>query len=287
MVQGASGLTASGGRFDEKGNPILPGSVATADFATGYSIAWGVCAALFYRERTGRGQLVETSLLANALQFQGGSVMSLPPADTLLRQPLLDYLDEAHLRGASYTEMVEHRRAMMQGRQVGNIYYRNYLTRDGAVAIGNLSASLRQKMRDALGIEYDPRDHDPNYDARDPKNIEFGNALMSKVEAMIREQPSKHWVELMERYGVPIAEIFFPEEMDRQEQVLENGYIVELEHELTGPQTMVAPPHKMSVSPPTVVAASPPLGRDNETILESAGYSATDIGALREAGVIR
>ncbi len=287
VVQGASGLTASGGRFDEKGNPILPGSVATADYATGYSIAWGVCAALFYRERTGRGQLVETSLLANALQFQGGSVMSLPPADVLLRQPLLDYLDEAHLRSASYTEMVEHRRAMMQGRQVGNIYYRNYLTSDGAVAIGNLSASLRQKMRDALGIEYDPRDHDPNYDAREPKNIEFGNALMDRVEAMIREQPSKHWVELMERHGVPIAEIFFPEEMDRQEQVLENGYIVELDHELTGPQTMVAPPHKMSVSPPTVVAASPPLGRDNDTILASAGYSASDIGALREAGVVR
>jgi formyl-CoA transferase len=86
---------------------------------------------------------------------------------------------------------------------------------------------------------------------------------------------------------VPIAEILFPEEMDRQQQVLENGYIVELEHDLTGPQTMAAPPHKMSVSPPTVRAAAPPLGRDNESILESAGYSATEIGALREAGVVR
>jgi crotonobetainyl-CoA:carnitine CoA-transferase CaiB-like acyl-CoA transferase len=76
VVQGASGLTASGGRFDDNGNPILPGPVATADYATGYSIAWGVCAALFYRERTGKGQLVETSLLANALQFQGGCCAS-------------------------------------------------------------------------------------------------------------------------------------------------------------------------------------------------------------------
>ncbi len=32
------------------------------------------------------------------------------------------------------------------------------------------------------------------------------------------------------------------EEMDRQQQVIENGYIIEAEHELTGPQTMVAPP---------------------------------------------
>jgi crotonobetainyl-CoA:carnitine CoA-transferase CaiB-like acyl-CoA transferase len=183
--------------------------------------------------------------------------------------------------------MAEHRRAMMQGRQVGNVYYRNYLTSDGAIAVGNLSASLRQKMRDALGIEYDPRDHDPAYDLRDPKNIEFGTALTARVEAMIREQPSKHWVELLERYGVPVAEILFPEEMDRQQQVQENGYIVELEHDLSGPQTMVAPPHKMSVSPPTVTAAAPPLGRDNDAILHAAGYTPEEIGALRESGVIR
>jgi formyl-CoA transferase len=287
VVQGASGFTASGGRFDEKGNPILPGATATADFATGYSIAWGVCAALFYRERTGKGQLVETSLLANALQFQGGSVMSLPPADTLLRQPLLEYLADARGRQATYTEMVEHRRTMMQGRQVGNIYYRNYLTKDGAIAIGNLSASLRQKMRDALEIEYDPRDHDPEYDARRPDIIEFGNALTEKVEAMMREQPSAHWVELMERHGVPIAEIFFPEEMDQQQQVIENGYIVELDHDLTGPQTMAAPPHKMSVSQPTPEAAAPPLGRDTDEILRSAGYTDDNIAALRGSGVIR
>ena len=287
VVQGASGLTASGARFDDNGNPILPGPVATADFATGYSIAWGVCAALFYRERTGKGQLVETSLLANALTFQGGSVMSLPAADTMLRQPLLDYLDDAHVRGATYTEMAEYRRATIAGRQVGNVYYRNYLTKDGAIAVGNLSASLRQKMRDALGIDYDPRDHDPNYDLRDPKNIEFGTALTARVEAMIREQPTQHWVELLERFGVPVAEILFPEEMDRQQQVQENGYIIELEHDLSGPQTMVAPPHKMSVSPPTVTKASPPLGRDNDAILAAAGYSPADIEALRASGVVR
>ena len=286
VVQGASGFTASAGRFDENGNPILPGGTATADFATGYSIAWGVCAALFHRERTGQGQMIETSLLANALMFQGGSVMSLPPADTLFRQPLLDYLDEAHLRGASYTEMVEHRLTMMRGRQQGNIYYRNYLTADGAIAIGNLSASLRQKMRDALGIEYDPRDHDPNYDPRSPEAKEFGDELIAKTEAQIRAQPSKHWVELLERHGVPVAEILFPEEMDRQEQVIENEYIVALEHDLSGPQTMVAPPHKMSVTPPKPQGASPPLGRDNKAILTAAGYSHDEIEALRARGVV-
>ena len=287
VVQGASGLTATAGRFDERGNPILSGAGATADYAMGYAIAWGVCAALFYRERHGKGQLVETSLLANALQFLGGSVMTLPPADTLVRQPFLEYLDEAHERGASYTEMTEKRRAMMQGRQVGNVYYRNYLTADGAIAVGNLSASLRQKMRDALDIDYDPRDHDPAYDLRDQKYTDFGNELTQRVEAMTREQPSRHWVELFETHGVPVAEILFPEEMDEQQQVLENAYIVELEHELSGRQTMAAPPHKMSVSQPMPTAAAPVLGRHTDEILIAAGYSLDEIGALRDAAVIR
>jgi crotonobetainyl-CoA:carnitine CoA-transferase CaiB-like acyl-CoA transferase len=212
--------------------------------------------------------------------------MSLPPADTLVRQPFLDYLDEAHTRGASYTEMVQKRQLMLQGRQVGNVYYRNYLTADGAIAVGNLSASLRQKMRDALGIEYDPRDHDPAYDLRDQKYVDFGNELTERVEAMIREKPSKHWVELFEAHGVPVAEILFPEEMDRQQQVLENGYIVELEHELSGRQTMAAPPHKMSVSQPVPGAASPVLGSHNELILTAAGYSSEEIAGLRDIGVI-
>jgi crotonobetainyl-CoA:carnitine CoA-transferase CaiB-like acyl-CoA transferase len=286
VVQGASGFTAAGGRFDEGGNPVLPGAGATADFATGYSIAMGVCAALFHRSQTGEGQLVETSLLANALVFQGGSIMSLPPADTFGRQAIVDMLDDAHLRGASYTEMVEARTAIMSGRQQGNIYYRNYLTTDGAIAIGNLSASLRQKMRDALGIEYDPRDHDPNYDPRSPEAKEFGDELIAKTEAQIRAQPTKHWVELLERHGVPVAEILFPEEMDRQQQVIENEYVVELDHELTGPQTMVAPPHKMSASPPKPQGASPVLGRDNDAILTAAGYSQGEIEGLRASGVI-
>jgi crotonobetainyl-CoA:carnitine CoA-transferase CaiB-like acyl-CoA transferase len=106
------------------------------------------------------------------------------------------------------------------------------------------------------------------------------------MRRQIRAEPSKHWVDLLERHGVPIAEILFPEEMDRQQQVLENEYVVELDHDLTGPQTMAAPPHKMSVSPPKPQGASPPLGRDNETVLTAAGYTSDEIAGLRAGGVV-
>src|SRR5690606_8454673 len=105
------------------GNPILGGPTAIADQATGYAIAWAVSAALFHRERTGEGQLVETSLLANALQFQGSSVMSHPVADASLRTPFLEYLAEAERGGASYPDKVAKRQSFLERRQVGHIYY--------------------------------------------------------------------------------------------------------------------------------------------------------------------
>jgi len=287
VAQGVSGFTAAGGRFDENGNPVLPGGTATADFATGYAIAWGTCAALYHRAQTGEGQLVETSLLVNALNFLGGSFMSLPPADTLVRTAFLADIEAARARGEGYAQIVQARQARLAVAQLGNIYYRNYLTKDGAIAVGNLSASLRQKMRDVLGIEYDRRDHDPNYDPRDPETIDAGNALTAHVEKMIAAEPTSHWLEAFEAAGVPVGELTFTEELDQHPQIIENGYVVALEHELTGHQTMVAPPHRMSASPPTPKSAAPPLGRHTDEILGACGYDEAAIAALRGSAVIR
>ncbi|MDA0270262.1 MAG: CoA transferase [Chloroflexi bacterium] len=287
VAQGVSGFTATAGRFDENGNPVLPGGTATADFATGYAIAWGACAALYHRAMTGEGQLVETSLLVNALNFLGGSFMSLPAADELVRTAFLKDVAGARERGEGYAEIVKRRQARLSVAQLGNIYYRNYLTKDGAIAVGNLSASLRQKMRDVLGIDYDRRDHDPAYNPRDPETIEAGNALTARVEKMIVSEPTAHWVGLFEAAGVPVGELNFTEELDHHPQIIENEYIVHLDHDLSGPQSMVSPPHRMSATPPKPRSASPPLGRDTDAILAAAGYDAAAIAAFRAGSVIR
>ncbi len=288
VAQGVSGLTASGARFDERGVPMLPSiGVPTADITTGYAIAMGVCAALFYRSQTGKGQLVQTSLLANSLASQGGTFMSLPPADGALRTPFLDHLHEARARGAGYTEISDYHRKLQLGRTIGNIYYRNYLTQDGALAVGCLSASLRAKMRAALGIEWDPRDDDPEYDPTNPETIAFAEQLVEHVEAMFRGASTAAWVERLETAGVPVGEIVFTEELDVHPQIVENEYVIELNHELTGPQTMVAPVLQMSVSPPRPSGASPVLGRHNDEVLSEIGLDAAEIARLREAGTIR
>ena len=288
VAQGVSGLTASGARFDDHGTPLLPSiGVPTADITTGYAIAMATLAALFHHQKTGEGQLVETSLLANALQAQATGFMSLPLADTLMRAPFLEELEQSKKDGKSYTEMANLRRTMQQGRQSGDIYYRNYLTSDGAIAIGNLSRSLRQKMRDALEIEYDPRDDQPEYDPRAESSIKFGEELVERVERMIAGNTTEYWVNHFEAAGVPVGEILFVEELIKHPQVTSNNYHVELEHELTGPQTMAATPFTMSKTPPQPQGASPPLGRDTDAVLAEAGVSVEVIESLRADGVIR
>ncbi len=288
VAQGVSGLTAGGARFDERGTPLLPTmGVPVADVTTGYAIAMGTCAALFHRAMTGQGQLVETSLLANALITQSGQFMSLPPADVALRTPFLEALKRGHDTGTSYAELAQLRRTMMQGRQSGNIYYRNYNTADGAIAIGNLSASLRGKMRAALGIDYDPRDDDPEWNPRAPESVAFGAQLVEQVEEQIRAKSTAYWIEHLEAAGVPVGPILFPEELIDHPQVVQNGYRVDLEHDLAGPQTMAAPPFQMSATPPTPQDAAPPLGRDTDAILAEAGLAGEEIAALRADGAIR
>ncbi|MBK9344333.1 MAG: CoA transferase [Dehalococcoidia bacterium] len=71
VAQAASGLLMHRLWLDDRGFPALSGPAAPADFTTGYAIALGVCAALHHRSTTGRGQLVETSLLTNALSDPG------------------------------------------------------------------------------------------------------------------------------------------------------------------------------------------------------------------------
>jgi crotonobetainyl-CoA:carnitine CoA-transferase CaiB-like acyl-CoA transferase len=68
--------------------------------------------------------------------------------------------------------------------------------------------------------------------------------------------------------------------------VIANDGIVELNHNLSGPQRQVGPVLKISATPLAAQGASPSLGRDTEAVLSEAGYSAEEIAALRASSAI-
>jgi formyl-CoA transferase len=277
VAQAASGLLMHRMRVDEDGFPGLAGAAAPADFTTGYAIAWAVCAALFHRERTGRGQLIETSLLTNALVLQGSSFMSVPVADAERRANFLADLEASRAAGERFDDFVNRRRQAAETVIGFGIYYRGYHTKDGALTVGCLSPSTRKRLLGALEID-DPLADGP------AKSVAAD--LIAAVEELFRTKTTDEWMARFDTFGVPASPVWFVEEMLTNPQVVENGYVVELDHDITGPQQMAAPPLRMSDSPAVAHAASPPLGRDTRKWLSEVGYSEAEIAALSASGAV-
>lgn len=282
VVQAFSGMMSSVGKVTDAGAPQV--GPAYADTTTGYAICSGVLAALFHRERTGEGQKVETSLLINALTTHMSAFHSVPVADQIQRDSFLQMLTESRETGASYANVLRKRDELLKTAAQGNVYYRVFETADGAIAIGALSASLREKIRTTVGFEHN-RD-EPGYDPLNPAQLAIDASVIKHVEGIFSTHNTDEWEQILTAGGVPCAPVKFVQELLEDEHVISNNYVIELEHELAGPIKMQAPPWKMSKTPPTAQGASPTLGKHTDELLAEVGYSESEIADLRQNGAI-
>ena len=283
IIQAMSGLMSGDGKILD-GVPQQISATAVADTSTGLAIAWGACAALFARERTGKGQKIEATLLATSLAVQTMRFVQVDMVDKEPRKEFLDDIDALRTAGASYDAMFE-RYESMRFRLPGNIYYRTYKTMDSVVATACLSDPLRRKMADALGL-YDIR-FEPGYDPYSEASTRFADELTEKAEALFLTKTTDEWVRMLDGAGVPCGPVLFTEELMNDEQVIANDLVVNLEHSKVGNVRMFGPILRMTETPLEAQFASPALGEHTGEILASLGYSADDIQRLRDEGVTR
>jgi formyl-CoA transferase len=105
VTQAMTGLMV-GNRKIQDGVPQLI-NPAVADLATGITMAWGVCAALYHREKTGRGQKLEASLMGTAIAMQTGRFMQIDSVDKELRDSFVEDLGRYRAENRSFEEMDE------------------------------------------------------------------------------------------------------------------------------------------------------------------------------------
>ena len=282
IVQALTGILASEGKFAD-GVPQQVVSTAVADFATGIAIAWGVCAGLYHRERTGKGQKIETSLMATALGVQTSRFIQVAAVDDERRSEFREELARHRDRGTAYEEVYEQYLERFSPRRRWNVYYRTYQARDGVFALACLSDRLRKRVSDLL--ELDDIRFTPDYDPDGEETAAFNEELVKRAEAAFRQKTVDEWLALLDEAGVPAGPVRFAEELIDDEQVLANGGVVELEHSLAGKLKMAGPLLNMSETPLAPTRASPALGEHTSEILGQLGYNADEIRRLRDEGI--
>ena len=211
--------------------------------------------------------------------------MEVDAFDRERREEFLLVLNAMREAGASYQEIDDQYQQMMNPFRRGNVYYRTYQAKDGALAVACLSDRLRKRVADVLGLD-DPR-FGPGYDPFSEEAQTRGDELVAEAEALFREKTIEEWLQIWDSVGVPAGPVRFVQEMLNDEQVAANGLAVDLEHTLAGPVRMVGPMIQMSKTPLAARSASPALGEHTDDVLRESGYTESQIDALRANGVTR
>lgn len=284
VVQALTGLMAGEAKLEGD----VPAYVypAIADYATGIQMSNAICAALFARERTGKGQRIDCTLMGTAIAMQTSQFTWIDAFDNEVIPPMLEEFKQARAEMKSFMEQVAVQKKYRPA-AAGNVYYRVYQTKDGFIAVGALSMSLRLKVLAATGLK-DPRfKPDGSFEPNPEGWQERGPLFVKEAEALFRTKTTGEWLERFEKHGVPAGPLYFIEELFNHPQTLANGLQVELDHPLLGPLKMVGPAFQMSETPLKAAAPSPMLGEHNDEVLAEAGLTPAQVEQLRAAGVVR
>ncbi len=281
VVQAMSGTSVLTAR-ERDGAPmnIRP---AFNDMGTGAFSALGVVAALRHRDLTGQGQRVETSLLSTAMALGHQLLSWFGVTDEQKEAPYREEMARARERGASFEEQ----RAIWERHYVrggyANIYFRHYRTRDSFVSVGCLSPQLNARFRAVTGI-HDPRT-EPGFDLGTAEGYDRLTGLVREVEDLFATRTTAEWVELLRAGGVPCGPLNFPPDVFHDAQLVENGYVVDVEHPLLGPYKTFGPPLRMDVTPTRIRSSAPQLDEHTDEVLAELGFGPGERAALRAGGV--
>jgi crotonobetainyl-CoA:carnitine CoA-transferase CaiB-like acyl-CoA transferase len=227
-----------------------------ADHIAGQNLLAGVLAALYAREHTGLGQLVESSLLGGQVWAQAGEITR--------------YLMSGQLSGPGGRS-----HPMIPG------IYGLFRTADGWIAIVGVAGPLRDRFYETIGR--------PDLIERFSNMLYFEDdkaELWPILDAAFAERTTAEWCELLGAAGLRFAPVRNHAEVVADPGVLANEYIARAETEDGSGRAIVTTPVRFSGGATTRAAVVPELGQHTEEVLLEAGYSWDDIASLSEAGAI-
>jgi len=254
IAQGFAGIMSITG---EPGGPPAKSGTSIADINAGILAALGIVSALVARSTTGRGQVVETSLMEAAIQqtYWHASIFfatGVNPGPT----------GSAHLLTAPYQA---------------------FPTRDGWINVGGANQANWERVVKVIGAP------ELAADARFATNVDRMKnlgALVPLIGDRLRMKTSAEWLAAFDAEGVPAGPVNRIGDMLSDPQVLARDMVIEVDHPKAGRVKALGNPIKFSATPGEAKRAAPLLGEHTREVLESLGYSAAQIAKLHEDGAV-
>ena len=254
IAQGMGGIMHVTGEPD--GAPTSVG-LPICDLGTGMWGAQGVLAALYERQRTGRGQKIECSLLETAVAFS-----SWTSAGWL----------------ADHVEPVR-----MGSRHRQNAPYQRFETQDGYMMIGASGQSIWERCARALG--HPEWLADPRF-AKATERRKNRFALEKEIVAVLVTAPTAHWTKVLDDAGVPCGPVYTYAQLFSDPQVKHREMVVHADDAELGRVPHVRTPIRMSAAAVAVRRTAPRLGQHTDEILAGLGYAPAQVAELRRERVI-
>jgi formyl-CoA transferase/CoA:oxalate CoA-transferase len=251
-AQAAGGLIST---TSVDGGDLTPVGVTIADHVASQNLVAGILAALVARERTGRGQRVDTSLLGGQIWAQAAEYTG--------------YLLSGQVAGRSN-----------RGHPLIPGIYGVFPTADGWIAIVGVTGPAKPSFFEAIGrpeltTRYDQLLLWP------PDKVELfaliGEALVSRSTA--------EWCAVLREAGVRHAPVQDHAAVVADPGPWANGYFATV-HDEAGERSVVTPPVRFSDTPAVPGAAVPELGQHTEEVLLELGYSWDEITELIGEGIV-
>jgi len=228
------------------------------DFGTASLSAFGTMAALFERQKTGKGQMVEGSLFNTALTMMNGTAIE----QNAIQCNRVATLNRSQTSGPADT----------------------FKTKDGWVLVQSVGGPLFKRWADLIGEDHwldDPRFKD------DISRGNNGELISERTATWCAKRTSKEVLEEMEAARLPAGPVLSPQEVLDDPHVAAKGLFQYVDYPgLDKPAPLMKTPIELSETPGEIRSRPPTLGEHTDEIMQELGYSEAQIAILREKRVV-